>query len=164
MQVLGCAIGSGAIRAFFSGGVAILEPELRAALERHWEYTGKDEDIAHEVYADHAVLEFPQGGERYEGVENFREWRRQYPAEVEFRIRRLERWGDLVVAELLISYGGSPPMFTVNLIELDANDKIVHERIHIMEGWEAPDWRAPWRSDTPADVVTWDSSGVADSR
>ncbi|MBW3665480.1 MAG: nuclear transport factor 2 family protein, partial [Actinobacteria bacterium] len=102
----------------------MLDPELRADLERHWEYAGIDEDIAHEVYADDAVLEFPQGGERYEGVENFREWRRQYPADLAFKIRRLNRWGDLVVAELLISYDGAPPMFTVNLIELDAGDKI----------------------------------------
>ncbi|WP_143111449.1 hypothetical protein [Arthrobacter sp. ov118] len=42
------------------------------------EDSGKDEDIAHEIYHDDAVLEFPQSGERFEGVENFREWRRQY--------------------------------------------------------------------------------------
>jgi hypothetical protein len=136
----------------------MLDPELRAQLERHWEYSGKDEDIAHEVYADDAVLEFPQGNERYEGVENFREWRRQYPADLAFKIRRLNRWGDLVVAELFISYDGGPPMYTVNLIELNADDKIVHERIYIMEGWEAPEWRAPWRSETPADSVTWEQA------
>lgn len=134
----------------------MLDPELRARLERHWQYSGKDEDIAHEMYAEDAVLEFPQGGERYEGVENFREWRRQYPANVAFKIRRMDRWGDLVVAELLLSYDGAPPMFTVNLIELDADDRIVRERIYIMEGWEAPEWRAPWRSETPADLVTWE--------
>ena len=134
----------------------MLSSELRAQLERHWEYAGKDEDIASEIYADDAVLEFPQGNERYEGVENFREWRRQYPAELAFKIRRINRWGDLVVAENLISYDGAPPMFTVSLIELNADDKIVHERIYIMEGWEAPEWRAPWRSDQPADSVTWE--------
>jgi hypothetical protein len=134
----------------------MLDSVLKAELVRHWEYTGIDEDIAHEVYADDAVLEFPQGGERYEGVENFREWRRQYPADVAFKIRRLGRWGNLVVAELLISYDGASPMFTVNLIELNTDDKIARERIYIMEGWEAPEWRAPWRSDAPADSVTWD--------
>lgn len=122
---------------------AMLDPELRALLERHWEYTGKDEDIAHEIYAEGAVLEFPQGGERFEGVENFREWRRQYPAELSFKIRRMNRWGDLVVAENLISYDGAPPMYTVNLIELNADNKIVHECIYIMEGWDPPEWRAP---------------------
>lgn len=64
--------------------------------------------------------------------------------------------GDLVVAENLISCDGGPPMYTVNLIELDEDDKVVHERIYITEGWEAPDWRSPWRSDKPADTVTWD--------
>lgn len=134
----------------------MLEPGLEARLLRHWEYTGKDEDIAHEIYANDAVLEFPQGGERYEGVENFREWRRQYPADLQFKIRRMGRWDNLVVAELFISYDGAPPKFTVNLIELDENNKIIHERIYIMDGWEAPEWRAPWRSANPADSVTWE--------
>ena len=134
----------------------MLAAGLRAELERHWEYSGKDEDIASEVYAVDAVLEFPQSGERYEGVKNFREWRRKYPAQVAFKIRRMDRWGDLVVAENLISYDGAPPMYTVNLIELNADDKIVRERIYIMEGWEAPEWRAPWRSPNPADSVVWE--------
>ncbi|WP_104081348.1 hypothetical protein [Cryobacterium sp. Y11] len=54
--------------------------DLLQALRRHWEYSGKDEDVAQEIYHDDTVLEFPQSGERFEGVENFREWRRQYPA------------------------------------------------------------------------------------
>ena len=58
------------------------ETDLRAALKRHWDYSGKDEDIANEIYHDDAVLEFPQSGERFEGVENFREWRRLYPADL----------------------------------------------------------------------------------
>ena len=133
----------------------MLDAELRAQLERHWEYAGHDEDIAHEVYAEDAVLEFPQSGERFEGVENFREWRRQYPARLAFKIRRMDRSGDLVIAENLISYDGAEPMYTVHLIELNADDKIVHERVYITEGWEAPEWRSPWRSDTPADSVAW---------
>ena len=48
------------------------------ALKRHWDYSGRDEDIAHEIYHDDAVLEFPQSGERFEGVANFREWRRTF--------------------------------------------------------------------------------------
>jgi hypothetical protein len=134
----------------------MIEPQLTEQLHRHWEYAGKDEDIAHEIYAEDAVLELPQGNERYEGVENFREWRRQYPAELAFKTRRLNRWGDLVVAEGLISYDGGPPMFTVYLMELNSENKVVHERVYVMEGWDAPEWRAPWRSSTPADSVTWE--------
>lgn len=126
------------------------ETSLQTALERHWQYSGKDEDISHEIYHDDAVLEFPQSGERFEGVENFREWRRQYPAHVDFRIRRINHDGDLVVAENLISYDGAPWMFTVNIMEF-RGERVTHERIYIMEGWEAAEWRAPWRSGTPAD-------------
>jgi hypothetical protein len=31
------------------------------------------------------------------------------------------------------------------------DDRVARERIYIMEGWEAPDGRAPWRAETPAD-------------
>jgi hypothetical protein len=126
------------------------ETRLQTALERHWQYSGKDEDLASEIYHDDAVLEFPQSGERFEGVENFREWRRQYPAHLDFRIRRISHDGDLVVAENLISYDGAPWMFTVNIMKF-LGDRVERERIYIMDGWEAAEWRAPWRSETPAD-------------
>jgi hypothetical protein len=31
------------------------------------------------------------------------------------------------------------------------DDRVARERIYIMEGWEAPEWRAPWRAETPPD-------------
>ncbi len=123
---------------------------LHATLKRHWEHAGKDEDIAHEIYHDDAVLEFPQSGERFEGVENFREWRRQYPAKLDFKIRRVIHGGDLVVAENLIRYDDGPWMFAVNIMEF-RGEHVARERIYIMDGWEAAEWRAPWRSATPAD-------------
>ena len=96
------------------------------------------------------MLEFPQSGERFEGVTNFTEWRRKYPAEVRFRVRRITAREDLVVAEVSISYNGGPWHYGVQLMEF-REDKVARERIYVMEGWEAPEWRAPWRSDTPAD-------------
>jgi hypothetical protein len=126
------------------------DTEVRKALERHWEAGGTDQDVAHEIYHDDAVLEFPQSGERFEGVENFKSWRSQYPADLKFRIRKITRRDDLVVAENLISYNGEPWMFTISLMYFKG-DQVAHERIYIMDGWEAPDWRAPWRSETPAD-------------
>ena len=128
------------------------EAELRQALERHWEYAGKDEDVSHEIYHHDAVLEFPQSGERFEGVENFREWRRQYPAELRFHLRRLNHLDDLVVTEYLISYNRAPWMFTVSIMRF-RDDKVAHERIYIMDGWEPADWRAPWRAETRADPL-----------
>ena len=126
------------------------DADLMAALRRHWDHSGIDEDVAHEIYHDDAVLEFPQSGERFEGVQNFREWRRQYPARLKFHTRRITRRDDLVVVENLISYDGAPWMYTVNLLEF-RDERVAHERIYIMDGWDAAEWRTPWRADQPAD-------------
>lgn len=54
------------------------------------------------------------------------------------------------MAENLISYDGAPWTFVVNIMEF-RGDRVEHERIYIMDGWEPPEWRAPWRSQIPAD-------------
>src|SRR5665809_54907 len=45
-----------------------------------------DPAAAHAIYHDDAVLEFPQSGERFEGVENFRGWRSNYPVSTSFEL------------------------------------------------------------------------------
>ena len=101
-----------------------------AQVRRHWEHIGTDPDISHEMYHDDAVLEFPQSGERFEGVANFKEWRSQYPAEVQYRIRRMTAREDLVVVECAVSYNGSPWQFGVQLLEFRGekpfSDVIIH--------------------------------------
>lgn len=119
------------------------EAAIRASLVRHWAYAGVDEDVAHEIYHDDAVLEFPQSGERFVGREAFLAWRKQYPAKLAFRIRRITHTGDLWVFENLISYDGAPPMFTVNMATF-RDDRIAREVIYIMEGFEPAGWRTPW--------------------
>jgi hypothetical protein len=120
------------------------EDSLRAKVIRYFEYSGTDADVSHEIYHDDAVLEFPQSGERFVGVENFREWRRMYPAKVEFEIRRITGSGNLWVAELFVSYDGGPRKFGVSILEF-RGDKVAYERIYGAEPWEAPEWRAKWR-------------------
>ena len=119
-------------------------------VRRYWEYAGADVDRAHEIYHDDAVLEFPQSGERFDGVANFTEWRRQYPADVRYRVRRITAREDVVVVEVSVSYDGGSEMYGVQLLEF-RDDKVARERIYVMDAWEAPEWRAPWRADTPAD-------------
>ena len=106
---------------------------------------GGDQDIAHDMYHDDAVLEFPQSGERFEGLENFREWRNQYPANVEFEIRSLRGGGYLWVAEVAIRYEGGPWQPGVSILEF-RGDKVRRETIYVTESWDAPEWRARWRS------------------
>ena len=119
-------------------------------VRRHWEHIGTDIDVSHEMYHDDAVLEFPQSGERFEGVETFKEWRSRYPAAVRYRLRRMTARDGLVVVEASVSYNDGPWMQGVQLLEF-RGDKVERERIYVTEPWDAPEWRAPWRSPTPAD-------------
>ena len=119
-------------------------------VRQYWEYAGADVDHADEIYHEDAVVEFPQSGERFEGRANFTEWRKEYPAEVRYRIRRTTARDDLVVVEVSVSYNDGPWRFGVQLLEF-RDDKVAHERIYVMEGWDAPEWRAAWHAKTPAD-------------
>jgi len=89
------------------------ETGVRAALQHYFDFSAARElDVAHEIYLDDAVLEFPQSGERFEGLGNFREWRRQYPAtRVEFDVRRVRGSGDVWVVELRVRYDGGSWMY-----------------------------------------------------
>jgi hypothetical protein len=116
---------------------------VRAMLEQH--FASGDPDVSHAMYHDDTVLEFPQSGERFEGVENLREWRSNYPASTKVEFREIRGGGDVWVAELSISYDDGPWSFGVSILEF-RGDKIARESIYVAEGWEAPEWRAEWRS------------------
>jgi hypothetical protein len=121
------------------------EATVRAMILQHFEHAAGDPDLAHETYHDDAVLEFPQSGERFVGVENFREWRRTYPASALFEIREVRGRGDLWIVEGSISYDQGPRSFGVSILEFRGG-RIARESIYVTEGWEAPEWRAQWRA------------------
>jgi SnoaL-like domain len=121
------------------------DADRRALIERSLAQVGGDNDVAHEMYHDDAVLDFPQSGERFDGIRNFREWRSQYPADVEFEIRNLRGDGDVWVAEVAIRYGGGAWQPGVSILEF-RGDKVARETIYVTETWEAPEWRARWRA------------------
>ena len=60
-------------------------------------------------------------------------------------VSRDQRQQRFWVAEISISYGGGPANFGVSILEF-RDDKIARESIYVAEGWEAPEWRAQWRS------------------
>jgi ketosteroid isomerase-like protein len=126
------------------------ETGVRAALRHYFDHSAAgEEDIAHEIYRDDAVLEFPQSGERFEGVAGFREWRGRYPAtRVEFDIRRVRGADDVWVVELGARYDGGPWNFGVQILEF-RDGAVTRETIYVMDGWEAPEWRSPWWAEPP---------------
>jgi hypothetical protein len=124
--------------------------EFREMWLRHWAHVGIDENVVHEDYHDDAVLEFPQSGERFEGRATFQEWREKYPAKVGLELVRVSGSGDHWVAEGRIQYDDGPPAHTVTLVEV-RDGKVAHERIYVSEGWDAPEWRRPYRASRPAE-------------
>ncbi len=126
------------------------EALIREKLRLYFDTPGGDVVHSAELYHDDAVLEFPQSGERFDGRAAFTEWRSQYPSEVAFEVLRTTVRDDLAVVELTASYAGGPPMYGVSIHEF-RGDKVARERIYIGEGWDAPEWRAPWRSAQPVD-------------
>ena len=96
---------------------------VRAMLEQQFEHSG-DPERSHAMYREDAVLEFPQSGERFEGVENFREWRSQYPAQTKFEIGEIRGGGDVWVVELTVTYDEGPKNFGVSVHEFrDEQDR-----------------------------------------
>ena len=119
------------------------EASALAALKHYLDNV--DQDVAHEIYHEDAVLEFPQSGERFDGVESFKAWRRIYPAKVDYELRRFSGRDDYWVAEIVVRYDGGAPYYGVSILEF-RGDKVAHETIYGGEAWEAPEWRAPYRS------------------
>jgi hypothetical protein len=113
-------------------------------MQHHFDLSATDMTKAHEIYADDACLEFPQSGERFAGVENFREWRAQYPATVDFVIDRVRGGGAVWVLELRLRHDGGPWKYGVDIAEFRGG-KVARETDYSMEPWEGPEWRAGWR-------------------
>ena len=83
------------------------DADRRTAIERHWAASqAGDEAAEYAIYADDAVLEYPQSGERFRGRRNIQGQRGHHPARRTFVLRRVRGSGDLWSTELVITYGG----------------------------------------------------------
>ena len=121
------------------------ETRVRAMFEEHFALSRRDPAAAHGIYHEDAVLEFPQSGERFEGVDNFREWRSNYPASTSFELGEIRGRDDVWVVELKVRYDDGPWNFGVSIHQF-RGDRIARETIYFAEPFEAPEWRAQWRA------------------
>ena len=115
----------------------------QALIAEHFEWASKDEVRASNIYADDAVIEFPQSGERLRGKANIIGFRSAYPAKVSFEMRRTIGRGDLWVNEYTTRYNDEKPHFVVGIMEF-RDGRVFRERLYINEPWEPPAWRAHW--------------------
>jgi hypothetical protein len=119
------------------------EDAVRASIKDHFAASTDDFVRASAIYADDAVLEFPQGRERIRGKANIIDFRSAYPARVAFEIHRTIGRQDLWVNEYTIRYDDEKSFHVVGIMEF-RDGKVVRERIYFGEPWEPPAWRARW--------------------
>ncbi len=122
------------------------EEQIRAALNAHWLASAAEEaDAEHEIYADDAICDYPQSGERIFGRKNLQALRSHHPGKPSgFEVRRILGRGDLWVTEYRITYQGQGrPTYTVSIMEF-RNGKVAHETQYFADPFEAPAWRRQW--------------------
>jgi SnoaL-like domain len=125
------------------------DSRIRRQIEEHFaapqglDATPEDQELSAAIYADDAVVEFPQGGERIRGRENILAFRSAYPARLKLEVSRTAGGGDLWINEYTIQYGDGVPMMVAGIMEFE-DGKVFRERIYITEPWDPPAWRSKW--------------------
>ena len=98
-------------------------------------------DLFHQQFAEDAVMEYPQSGERIVGGANRRALYAAMPALPTLKPRRLIATGDMVVAEL--DYHSSQDYLAVFMFRL-RDGKIIYQIAYWTEPFPAPEWRSQW--------------------
>jgi hypothetical protein len=93
------------------------DARTRARLEQHWKASDLGEtDTEHAIYAEDAILDYPQSGERFRTRSKIQAQRGGHPAERHFTVLRIRGGGDLWVSECVITYDGAPT-YAVSVME-----------------------------------------------
>jgi hypothetical protein len=117
------------------------DSEKRQAIEQHWIASeAGDVELEHRLYAEDAVLDYPQSGERFVGRSTIAAQRSGNPAHRTFTLRRLLGAGSLWVSECVITYDGVPSI-SVSVMEF-RDDVVAHEIQYFADPFEAPKARA----------------------
>ncbi len=120
----------------------------RARVEQHWEASERgDTDTEHAIYAEEAILDYPQSGERFRGRSKIQAQRGGHPAERHFRVLRIRGAGDLWVSECVITYDGAPT-YSVSVMEF-TGDLVTHETQYFADPFRAPASRATLAESIP---------------
>ena len=105
----------------------------------------KDVSVMDELFADDAVMHWPQSGERVVGAENRRSVYGAFPSLPAVTPRRILERGDLVVLEATFDYGGGPESVFEGVLLFEFSGSLITRETAY---WAAPfapaEWRAAW--------------------
>jgi hypothetical protein len=128
------------------------EHQIRELLNLHWQASATgDLNAEHNIYADDAICDYPQSGERILGRANLQALRGHHPGHPSgFTVKRIVGAANLWVTEYTITYHGRPA-FTVSIMEFRDDGKVIHETQYFADPFEAPAWRAQWVQSRPGE-------------
>ena len=119
----------------------IADQRTRAAIEEHWRASEAGELAAeHALYAEDAILDYPQSGERFRSRATIAAQRGAHPADRHFTVLRISGGGDLWVSECVITYDGAPN-YSVSIMEF-TDGRVTHETQYFAVPFPAPPSRA----------------------
>ena len=125
------------------------DAEIQVRIQQHWEASERgDIDTEHAIYADDAILDYPQSGERFRGRSKIKAQRGGHPAERHFTIRRIQGSGGLWVSECVITYDGVPT-HSVSIMEI-TDGLVTHETQYFADPFPASPDRAALAESIPA--------------
>ncbi|TCO42334.1 SnoaL-like protein [Kribbella antiqua] len=112
----------------------------RTVVEKHWQASESgNTEAEHAIYAEDAILDYPQSGERFRGRTTIAAQRGGHPADRHFTVLRIVGSEDLWVSECMITYDDAPT-YSISIMEF-AHEKVVHETQYFADSFRAPTWR-----------------------
>jgi SnoaL-like domain len=125
------------------------DADIRARIQQHWDASESgDIELEHAIYADDAILDYPQSGERFAGRSRIQAQRGGHPAERHFTVRRILGVGDTWVSECVITYDGVPT-YSISVMEI-ADGFVAHETQYFADPFPAAPGRAALAEPIPA--------------
>jgi hypothetical protein len=129
------------------------DTQTKAAIEEHWRASESgDSKTEHAIYAEDAILDYPQSGERFRSRATIAAQRGGHPAERHFTVLRINGGGNLWVSECIITYDGAPT-YSVSIMEF-ADDHVAHETQYFADPFGAPAWRTALAEPMPGRTIT----------
>ena len=120
------------------------ESSVRELIANHFAAAGKDEVAAAAIFADDAIIEWPQSGERIRGKQQIIALHEAAPFAVDIAVRRTvgerRRVGD---GRATISYDGGRPTKAVFIMEF-RDGKVTRETDYFGEPFESAHHRSTW--------------------
>jgi hypothetical protein len=118
-----------------------VDRQVRSMVMEHWRASEQGDSVAeHAIYAEDAILDYPQSGERFRGRATIAAQRGGHPADRHFRVLRISGKGDLWVSECVISYDDAPS-HSVSIMEFSGG-LVAHETQYFADPFEPPGSRA----------------------